>query len=523
MNAALKEILGNVPGAAAVVNAVRPGRPKTRYNLEQLAAHLPGSIEEARPFIAKAAPGSRLLLFATLHYWIEQAAIMGLTLRGLGHEVTLAYLPYSSWEKPINTLDLRRQDLYTREVLRPLEDLLRVVPILESGGEAELPEVLRRQAAEQSDYDAMYSLQNEEVDRSSRLHRLRTERNLAACASALRLLRRDSPQAILIPNGLVTELGMFYRTARHVGIPTVTYEFNDQREQIWIARDDIVMHQNTDEIWRARGANSLTDVQRERIAAFEHARSSGRVYGKGTRQWQDVAAEGGEHVRQVLHLDSRPVVLLPTNVLGDSLTLGRHLFAGSMAEWIEATVRYFADRPNVQLVVRIHPGERLIRGTSMLEVVQRVLPSSASHIHLVGPSEKINTYDILDIASLGLTYTTTVGMEMAMRGVPVIVAGNTHYRNRGFSMDPTSWDEYFAMLDRSLEAIPGRRLNADQVELAWNYAYRFFFEYPFDFPWRLMHFWKDMDVWSVGRVLSEEGQGTFGRTFRHLAGAPIAW
>jgi hypothetical protein len=33
-------------------------------------------------------------------------------------------------------------------------------------------------------------------------------------------------------------------------------------------------------------------------------------------------------------LDERPVALLATNVLGDSLTLGRNVFASSMAEWI---------------------------------------------------------------------------------------------------------------------------------------------------------------------------------------------
>jgi hypothetical protein len=58
-----------------------------------------------------------LLLFATLHYWVEQAAMVGLALRGMGHDVTIAYLPYSDWRKELNPFDLRRQDLYTKRVL----------------------------------------------------------------------------------------------------------------------------------------------------------------------------------------------------------------------------------------------------------------------------------------------------------------------------------------------------------------------------------------------------------------------
>jgi hypothetical protein len=194
-----------------------------------------------------------------------------------------------------------------------------------------------------------------------------------------------------------------------------------------------------------------------------------------------------------------------------------------MEVWIEKTVRYFASRPDVQLIIRVHPGERLIRGPSMMGVIERAAPDRPEHIHTIGPRDTTNSYDIMELASLGLVYTTTVGMEMAMRGVPVIVAGDTHYRRRGFTLDPSSWDEYFSILDDVLKDPAAHRLTGDQIEAAWNYAYRFFFEYPFAFPWRLMHFWKDFEVWPLRRVLSEEGQASFGRTFRLLAGESIRW
>jgi hypothetical protein len=273
----------------------------------------------------------------------------------------------------------------------------------------------------------------------------------------------------------------------------------------------------------ARGARELSNDQRQAIAELEKARSQARKYGKGTRFWQDVASVGGEQLRQMLNLDERPVILLATNVLGDSLTLGRHVFAASMAQWIEKTVQYFAKRTDVQLVIRVHPGERLMRGPSITSVIERAVPERPEHIHVIGPSEKINTYDLMEIASLGLAYTTTVGMEMAMRSVPVIVAGNTHYRGRGFTFDPSSWDQYYSLLNQVLGDLPAYRLSQRQVEIAWNYGYRFFFEFPLDFPWRLMHFWRDVEVWPLKRVLSEEGENQFGRTFSYLAGEPIGW
>ena len=52
-------------------------------------------------------------------------------------------------------------------------------------------------------------------------------------------------------------------------------------------------------------------------------------------------------------------------------------------------------------------------------------------------------------------------------------------------------------LDRLLESPARHRLSRKQVTAAWTYAYLFFFAYPFDFPWRLMHLWKDVDEWPL--------------------------
>jgi hypothetical protein len=517
-----KNLLGNVPFAADLYDSLRKSRPNTRYNLEQLAKHLPLAVEQARPFIAKAKPGKKLLLFATLHYWIEQAAIIGLALRGLGHDVTIAYLPYHDWRKDINKFDLRRQDLYTRRVLAPLNGLVKYASLFDVQPASVLPATLPSDISLVSIYDSQYTDQIEDVDKNSAIYKLRLQRNDFAARAALTLMQDLKPDIVLIPNGTITELGAVYRVARHLDLRTVTYEFNDQREQVWIAQDDEVMRQNTDLLWQARGGKKLSKSERALIEELESARMGGRSFGKSVRKWQDVETKGGEQLRKELGLDEqRPIVLLATNVLGDSLTLGRNVFANSMADWIEKTVQFFASKPQVQLVIRIHPGERLTHGPSMSDVVKGALADIPENIHLIGPLEKVNTYDLMEIASLGLVYTTTTGLEMAMNGIPVIACGETHYRKRGFTLDPMSWDEYYALIEKALQA--KQSLTKAQIETAWEYAYRFFFEYPLTFPWRLMHFWKDMEVSPMSRVLSDEGHKEWGRTFDYLAGEEIAW
>jgi hypothetical protein len=110
-----------------------------------------------------------------------------------------------------------------------------------------------------------------------------------------------------------------------------------------------------------------------------------------------------------------------------------------------------------------------------------------------------------------------------MNGIPVISCGDTHYRGRGFTIDPNSWEEYFSMLEEVLSDLPAHRLTQEQTAKAWNYAYRFFFEYPRSFPWRLMNFWEDLEVWPVEKVLSSEGMAQFEDTFKFLVGEPFTW
>lgn len=341
--------------------------------------------------------------------------------------------------------------------------------------------------------------------------------------AALTWLQANRPDVVIVPNGTIQELAVVYRVARQMKIPTVTYEFGDQRQRIWVAQNSEVMRQETDGLWKARQEIALTEPQLERLHSLFVARQHAALWENFARLWQDTPAQGGEQARAALGLDKRPVVLLATNVLGDSLTLGRQVFSKTMAEWISRTVQYFTGRPDIQLVIRIHPGEVLTHGQSMAEVVRQVLPKQPEHIRLIGPKDKVNTYDLIDVADLGLVYTTTVGLEMAMNGLPVIVAGKTHYRGRGFTYEPDNWVAYFKLLGVMLDNPKSYHLSKNQVEHAWRYAYRFFFDFPRPFPWHLVRMWEDYKLRPLKSVLAGDESAQWEETFNYLAGDPIDW
>ena len=515
----LKQVLGELPYTVELYwNLYKRHKPwQAHFNLDLLEEVLPDAVQQAEEYQLHANPGKRVFLFTSLHYWIEYAALLGVALAGKGHKVTLAFLPYASWDKPIDKFDLRRQNLYARQVLSTASPLLQVQSLLDVNPLSKrLPTELEEAVDEVSVFDAQYTLQVEDITKEEDVYQLRYERNREAACNARAWLVAHKPDVVILPNGTIQEMGVIYRVARHLGLKTVTFEFSDQQERIWLAQNSEIMRHDTDALWAARGHEPLDEKKLQQLHDLYAARVDAKTWKNFTRRWQEIPTQGGASIRKKLSLDDRPVILLATNVLGDSLTLGRQVFSKTMAEWIERTIRYFSDRQDVQLVIRVHPGEMLTHGTSMVDVIKSAMGEIPPHICLVKPDAKINTYDILDIADLGLVYSTTVGLEMAMRGIPVVVAGQTHYRNRGFTSDPTTWEMYFSVLDEMLEDLESVQLTQEQVELAWRYAYLFFFEFPKPFPWHLLGLSEDIKSRPMGYVLSEEGQEKYGETFEYF-------
>jgi hypothetical protein len=522
----LKKILGEMPLTAEVYWHLRMGGrpPRTGYKLDELQERLPLLVEHAKAAHQSSASGKNVFIFSTLHFWIAHGTVLGLALAAQGHKVTLAYLPYSNSSEQINKFDLRRQNIYTQSVLNETDSLIEFVSFLDLPGEINLPTDLSEEIERVSLRDTQYIMQVEDIPAESALYALRKERNHAAAAAAYQQFRSSAVDVVIIPNGSILEFGSVYQVARFLDLQTTTYEFGEQRDRIWIAQNSEVMHQRTDELWNLRKGADIPKSELERVKTLYASRQKGDLWSNFSRQWQGVPSAGGEQVRSLLGLDSRPVVLLATNVIGDSLTLGRQVFSDSMTEWLRRTIEYFAHQSAVQLVVRIHPGELVTKGPSVADIVYDTFPNGIpENIILVPADAEVNTYDLIEIANLGLVYTTTVGMEMAMSGIPVIVIGQTHYRDKGFTQDPGSWDAFFMMLTEFADNPGKERLTKNEIDLAWEYAYRFFFEYPQPYPWHLLHQYEDIDNHPMQAVMGEVGIRDFGDTFRYLVGEPINW
>ena len=465
----------------------------------------------------------QILFFANVPIWLKHSSLLASAFSGLGHQVTLAYLPYEDWFSEQNDFQIKLRDLQLKEVFQAANGHFQAESWYKLPETAELPNELIEAVEAVCERDYQYTHQVEVVDKSTDFYEWRRKNNFAAAVTAWQWLSENRPDVVVVPNGLILEFGAVFEVARYLDIPTVTYEFGEQKDRIWLTRNQPVMFQDTDEIWEAVKNRPLTTEQDARIKELYASRMEAGLWQNFSRQWQDAPTEGGDAVREKLGLDDRPLILLAANVIGDSLTLGRQVFSETMTEWIERTLVYYTDRPEVQFALRIHPGERYTDGPSVEDIVRRMIPQVPDHFRIISASDPINSYDLISAADLGIVYTTTVGMEMAMFGLPAVVVGKTHYRNRGFTHDPESWEQYFNLLDQAQADLKIVEISHEQVNLAWQYAYYFFFEYPRPFPWHLRNLDEDIRNIRLDDLLADPLMGGFRSTFDLLRGKELPW
>lgn len=200
---------------------------------------------------------------------------------------------------------------------------------------------------------------------------------------------------------------------------------------------------------------------------------------QGTQDWiwfHDQPQENLNEIVKETGIDfSRPSVGLLTNVMWDAqLHYPANAFP-SMKEWVVQTIRYFGQRPEIQLVIRVHPAE--LRGTvksSQLisDEIHKSFPVLPPNVYVIPPESQISTYALMLQCNAAIIYGTKTGVELTSMGIPVIVAGEAWIRNKGLTLDAHSIPEYFQILDRL--PLP-RTTNDRQLEIARKYAYHFFF------------------------------------------------
>ncbi len=287
------------------------------------------------------------------------------------------------------------------------------------------------------------------------------------------LLRRTRYRAVVAHHGIYVPQGMVNAVAKAEGVRLVTWNPGYRKQTFIFSHGDTYHHTMMDEPAAAWESLDLGELGLTRIRDYLASRRT------GSQDWiwfHERPRFDPAWIERQLGVDfAKPCVGLLTNVVWDAqLHYPVNAFPGMLA-WLIETIGYFAKRPELQLLVRVHPAE--LHGTPpsrqrAVEEIKRAFPKLPANVFIVAPESRVSTYALLDQCLAAVIYGTKMGVELTSIGKPVIVAGEAWIRNKGLTLDAASREDYFALLDR----LPGiEPLDDATVERANRYAFHFFF------------------------------------------------
>lgn len=304
--------------------------------------------------------------------------------------------------------------------------------------------------------------------------------------AAERIIGARRPDLVVSVNGKFLQWAPWVEVARRQGVDVLTWEDYHIRDGgVTFALNEIAHTMRIDdETWRFELSRPFDPAHRREVRDYLSNWSAQR-----NTPWKyygpDAIRDAGA-VRGALGLrGAAPIVALFPNLVWDSTSVGFESAFAGMYDWLLHVVDYARRRPEVEFVVRAHPGEAVLPaeyrcGSTVGEVIRRERAPLPENVHLLDGGHGVTSYALGEAASVVMVYTSTLGVEFPVRGIRPWVAADAFYAGKGFTLDLRSAEHMTRLLDADCFA---NRLSAEQVERAERLVHLVRFRRVMSFPW----------------------------------------
>lgn len=287
-----------------------------------------------------------------------------------------------------------------------------------------------------------------------------------------KVLDKNKYDAVVVDHGLYIPQGIITEVSNNKNIPTKVM-WQGYKENSLLISDKITYHKSLINEKKENWSNYDFNINKKtKIMNYLKERNTGLTDWFSFNKDPDM---NWDNFKKLNNIKDNIIVTLMTNVIWDAqLKFEQNIFKNQM-EWINTTIEYFKEKDYIDLLIRVHPAE--IRGDvpsdqKIEDEIKKNFPHLPKNIKLIKPEDKFSSYKLGTESNVILVYATKLSFELPCYGKHVIVCGEAFGKNKGFTYDPKSKEEYFEILKK----IPFKNnLDDNKIELAQKYAYHFFF------------------------------------------------
>lgn len=276
----------------------------------------------------------------------------------------------------------------------------------------------------------------------------------------------EKPDILISSHGCYSSWGSFSDYLIEKGIPTYVWGSGETNStSIDYPKQDFNKYFN-----EVRQKKLLNEIEKKEIDSFYNRRSKGE---EGQVVLYGFSETNEDTLKEQFNFNDydKTYVMFP-NVPWDAATFGEEdkMAFTDIYDWFSYTVELFKNKPNLQLIIKIHPSEvKLMESKRTLtDFIEEKCYPLPENVKIIPPETTISPYSLFPFIDVGLVYTGTVGLEMSMNSIPVIPAGDAHYGRKGFTNDVQTKEEYAKVLFDDIS------VSSKQQSLAKVYAHYHF-------------------------------------------------
>lgn len=188
-----------------------------------------------------------------------------------------------------------------------------------------------------------------------------------------------------------------------------------------------------------------------------------------------------DEIHKILGLNNNTMKFgLYPNITWDGQVFNKSSAFPSIIDWLFLTINWFIEHNEYSLIIRSHPAE--LTGNEITEeTVAKIIGSKydtlPSNIRVLGPDYVLTSYQVASICNFAIVYGSSLGPELAFRKQPVIMAGNFYYKNKGFTFDANSLEEYYSLLKKAGKG--ELHFSEEMYQKCIKYSYHYLFKRHF--------------------------------------------
>ncbi|MEO5579214.1 MAG: hypothetical protein ABIR58_01035, partial [Gemmatimonadaceae bacterium] len=296
---------------------------------------------------------------------------------------------------------------------------------------------------------------------------------VSACAAS-RALEKFDPFRVVMSHGTYIDWGPALHTAFARGIPVTGWKASYLSWHFYLRHVEdprrIDFKKLSARTWKEVSSAELTPDQNARLDKFFDDRYHKQISFdmKRPKTYMHDVSE----LRANYAPGTKPVWAILAHINWDSVSDYAPMAYPSFDDWMLDTIAQAIEVTDVQWIIKIHPVEAWDNPASGVQrLIERNFPSLPSHVRVISAEEDVSPANLFEMIDGGVTVYGTGGLELALMGKPVILAGEAHYGGLGFTNDGHTPAAYRDFLRRAAALSP---LTSDQRAAVRKYAYSHF-------------------------------------------------